>query len=425
MKKKIYKRNFIALAVVALLLLVFTVVGFNIPFTTNTFKGFAQSINTGLDFGDGTRATYTVTKAEYSKYSDEEFVDKGVKIIQDLATKKYTEANVYKVGDDQIVIEVPDTAIPQDISIGKLEIKTEAKEDAETHLNGTHIKNAKFQMNGPDYGVFIQFTDEGSNLITEMTAEATEDSAVNIVFCLNSNYENAMTVSTKEPVEQGYVYFTMTSKESAKLFANCIENSRYGINLVQEGDNVTIYSNITTLGKVVCAVLVSLMLIGSFAYVIVKYKELGLVSALALLFFALFNVITFALIESFRLTMGSYLGMLLGYVITFFTVITLLDKIKAEFESGKKFIASFKSGYMKALPIVIDIFAISLIFCVICLIMTSGFVFSFALSLFVNCLYGALTTLAIMLWFTRMYLKINNTNPSKVNFRKGVGNNEK
>ena len=54
MKKKIYKRNFIALAVVALLLLVFTVVGFNIPFTTNTFKGFAKSINTGLDFGGGT-----------------------------------------------------------------------------------------------------------------------------------------------------------------------------------------------------------------------------------------------------------------------------------------------------------------------------------------------------------------------------------
>ena len=76
MKKKITKRNFIALAVVACLLLVLTVFSFNIPFTTYTFKGFAQSINLGLDFGDGTRATYTVTNSDYSQYSDEEFLEK-------------------------------------------------------------------------------------------------------------------------------------------------------------------------------------------------------------------------------------------------------------------------------------------------------------------------------------------------------------
>ena len=35
----------------------------------------------------------------------------------------------------------------------------------------------------------------------------------------------------------------MTNKETAKLFASCIENSKYGINLVQDGDSVTIYSN--------------------------------------------------------------------------------------------------------------------------------------------------------------------------------------
>lgn len=423
MKKKIYKRNFIALAVVACLLLVFTVVGFNVPFTTNRFKGFAKSINTGLDFGNGTRATYTVTKADYSEFSDAEFMDKGVDIIQDLATKKYTEANVYRVGDDKIVIEIPDTAVPQDLSIGKLEIKTEKSESAEVMLNGSHIKSSKFQMNGADYGVLIQFTDEGAELMEEMTSSASSTSSVDIVFCLNSDYDNALSVSTSSAVENGYVYFTMSSKESAKLFANCIKNSKYGINLVQEGDNVTIYSNVTTFGKVICAVIVGLLVVGSVVYLVLKYKDLGWITSLALVFFALFNIITFALIESFRLTMGSYLGMLLGYIVTFFTVVILLEKIRSEFESGKKFIASFKSGYIKSLPTNIDIFAISVIFSIICLIMTSGFMYSFALAFLINCLYGALTSLAIMLWFTRMYLKINNTSATRLNFRKEVKTN--
>lgn len=425
MKKKITKRNFIALAVLAFILLVFTVVSFNIPFTTDTFKGFAKSINTGFDFGNGTRATYTVTNSDYSKYSDEEFMDKSVEIVLDLATEKYTEAKVYRVGDDKITIEVPDTSVPTNISIGQLEIKTSASETAETKLNGSHIMESRFQMNGADYGVLIQFTEEGAELMKEMTANASESSPVSIVFCLNKNYTNAMTVSTSSQVSDGYVYFTMSDKSSAKLFASRVENSKYGINLEQVGDSVTIYSNVSTLGKVVAALVVILLIAGSFTFLILKYKDMGWISSLALMFFALFNVITFALIPTFRLTMGSYLGMLLGYIVTFFTTVMLLEKYRQEFANGKKLNASFKSGYLKALPINIDIFAISTIFSFICLLLGNGYVFSFAFAFIINCLYGALFTLAVMLWFSRMYLKINSVNGAKLNFRKEVTTNEK
>ena len=425
MKKKITRRNFIALTVVAFILLVFTVVGFNIPFTTNTFKGFAKSIKVGFDFGDGTRATYQVTNSDYSKYSEETFISDGVKIIQDKATEKYTDARVYQVGDDQIVVEVPDTYIPSDLAIGQLEIKTEATAEAETHLNGSHVKSAKFQMNGADYGVLIQFTKEGSELIKEMTSSASEDAPVNIVFCLNSDYENAMKVSTANSVEEGYVYFTMADKASAKLFASRIANSKYGINLVQIGETAEVYSNVSIAGKVISATVVALLVAGSFAYLVTKFRAMGLISSLALMFFALFNVITFALIPSFRLTMGSYIGMLLGYIVTFFAVVTLIEKYKSEFESGKKLNASFKSGYMKALPIIADTFAICGIFSIICLILGSGYIFSFAYSFLINCAWGAVFTLAVMLWFSRMYLKINSVDGKKLNFNKEAQGNAK
>lgn len=425
MKKKITKRNFIALAVVACLLLVLTVVSFNIPFTTNTFKGFAKSINLGFDFGNGTRATYTITNSDYSKYSEEEFMEKGVEIVQNLAVDEYTEARVYRIGDDKLVIEVPDTSIPADISIGQLEIKTEASEDAETKLNGSHIKEAKFQMNGADYGVLITFTEEGADLMKEMTSSASSSSTVNIVFCLNKDYTNAMSVSTAQAVEDGYVYFTMADKENAKLFANRVENSKYGINLEQVGESVTIYSNLSTLGKVICASVVGLMVVASFVYLVLRFNAMGWISSLALTFFALFNIITFALIPSFRLTMGSYIGMLLGYIVAFIMTNILLEKYKSEFESGKKLNASFKSGYMKALPTIADTFGICAIFSVICLILGTGYVFSFAYAFIINCLYGALFVLAVMLWFSRMYLKINSVNGAKLNFRKEVKTNGK
>lgn len=425
MKKKITKRNFIALAVVACLLLVLTVFSFNIPFTTYTFKGFAQSINLGLDFGDGTRATYTVTNSDYSQYSDEEFLEKSVEIVQNLAVEEYTEARVYRVGDDKLVIEVPDTSVPADIAVGQLEIKTEASEEAETKLNGSHIQEAKFQMNGADYGVLITFTEEGSELMKAMTSSASSSSSVSIVFCLNKDYTNAMSVSTSQAVESGYVYFTMADKDAAKLFASRVENSKYGINLEQVGESVTIYSNLSTFGKVVCASVVVLMIAASIVYLVLRFNAMGWISSLALVFYALFNVITFALIPAFRLTMGSYLGMILGYVLAFAMTNILLEKYKSEFESGKKLNASFKSGYMKALPTIADTLGICTMFSIICLIIGTGYIFSFALTFFASCLFTALFALAVMLWFSRMYLKINNVDGTKLNFRKEVKTNDK
>ena len=120
MKKKITKRNFIALAVVAVIGLIFTVFSFNIPFTTNTFKGFARAINTGLDFGDGTRAVYTVEREDYSKFASDSYLQDTVKTVQKLAVDKYTDAKVYSVGDDKICIEVPDTYVPSDLPLAVL-----------------------------------------------------------------------------------------------------------------------------------------------------------------------------------------------------------------------------------------------------------------------------------------------------------------
>lgn len=436
MKKKITKRNFIALAVLVVIGLVFTVFSFNIPFTTNTFKGFARAINTGLDFGNGTRAVFTVDREDYSKFSSTNYIDETVKTVKGLAVDRYTDAKVYAVGDNKICIEVPDTYIASDLQLGILEMKKEKTAEAETYLNGSHIKSVKYQMNGAQYGVFIQFTDEGSELFKKLTGDAISSSSSNsssgtsstksgtIYICLNRDYDNAQGITISEEITQGYAYITMSTKASAKLYANMLNNSKLGINFTQEGDTATIYSSFNTFAKVVCAVVVALVVILSFVYLILKYNAMGWITSLALSFCVLFNIITFSLISSFRLTMGSYLGMIFGYLMSFFACVVMLEKFKSEYASGKKLSPSFKSGYKKALPIIIDVFAVSVIFASIVAIFTSGFTFSFAISVLINNAFGLITSLLIMLWFSRMYLKINNVKGEKINFHKEDNVNE-
>ncbi len=428
MKKKITKRNFIALAVVAVIGLIFTVFSFNIPFTTNTFKGFARAINTGLDFGNGTRAIYTVEREDYSKFASDSYLQDTVKTVQKLAVDKYTDAKVYSVGDDKICIEVPDTYVPSNLPLAVLEMKKEKTADAETYLNGSHIKSATYQMNGAQHGVFIQFTKEGSELFEKLTDEAVSSSSNSdsgsstksgtIYICLNKDYDNAQAINISEKISQGYAYITMSSKTSAKLYASMLQNSKYGINLTQEGDNVTIYSSFSTFAKVVCTVVVAAVVILGFVYLILKYKDMGWVTSLAMMFNFLFNVITFSLISSFRLTLGSYLGMIVGYLITFFGCVVMLEKMKAEYASGKKLHPSFKAGYKKSVPVIIDLFAISVIISAIIAIFMSGFAFSFAISVLINNAFGLFTTLFMMWWFSKMYLKINSVKGDRLNFFK-------
>lgn len=428
MKKRITKRNFIALAVVAVLGLVFTIFSFNIPFTTNTFKGFARAINTGLDFGDGTRAVYTVERADYSKFTSKGYLDSTVEALQKQAVEKYTDARVYALDDNKICIEVPDTYIPSDLQFGILEMKKEKTADAETYINGSHIKSVKYQMNGAQHGVFIQFTEEGSELFKNLTSDAIGSSSNNssdtsqksgtIYICLNKDYDNAQGITISEAITQGYAYITMSNKTSAQLYAKMLDNSKLGVNFTQEGDTVKIYSTFNTFAKVICTVVVCLVVILSFVYLILKFKDMGWIASLAMLFNALFNIITFSLISSFRLTLGSYLGMILGYLVTFYAVVVLLEKYKAEYASGKKLNPSFKFGYKKALPIILDLFAISVIVNAFIAIFMSGFASSFAIAMLINNAFGLITSLLIMLWFSKMYLKINNVKGEKLNFFK-------
>ena len=429
MKKKLATRNFILIAIALLLGCVFSFISFSLPFSNYIFKGFARSFNLGLAFTDGISNTYEVEVSNIYAGEKNDAANYAKDVIQDLVLDKYNDGVVEVVDSNKVSITIPDTTLDQSVLLNFLEMKLESGEEAETLVNGSHIESANYQMSGTNHGVYIEFTSAGKKAFADLTSKAVEkagDGAKEgtIYIYLGKDYENGQQLSVPE-IKEGYAYITMSNKEACKLYASRLMNSRYGINLSTENEPVITHAYFNTVQKVMVAVVVGLIVVGTLVFFAVKYRELGWLTLLALVFFFLANEITLCLLPAFCLNLGGVMGMVFGFVITAITLFILLEKCSQEYKLGKKLPVSFKMGYKKSLGINIDIFASMAVFAILGLIFTSGNMFTFSLALIMAIAFGALTSLLLMRGLMKMYLYINPTKAQKINFKREVEENEK
>lgn len=424
MKNKVAKTNFILLSIIVVLVLVFCVLSVGIPFTNYTFRGFARSISLGLDFGDGTSAVYTIEKADFYSKSDDAMTTDAVKIVQQQINDVYGDGCAEIVSDSKIKITVPDTTISSEVILTMLEMKAETGEDAETFITGADIEDAEYRMNGTTHGVYITFTKEGKQKFANLTRTVSENSgSINIY--LNKDYDNGQAISISEEITTGYAFISAGSKSNAKLYAKQITNSKYGLDFtLVEGSTTTVHSNFDTWQKAMFAVATCLMIVGSMVYLIIKYKQLGLISSLALMMSALISLITITLIPQIRLTIASFVGMTLGYILQFALMLVLLNNCSKEYADGKKLPSSLKSGYKKSVMPVIDTLVLTMIVCLVAFIFGNVTFVGLCSTLSIMLLVNAVTTLGIMRWFIYMYLSINPGKAKLVNFTRQEGVNE-
>lgn len=426
MKKKLATRNFILIAIALGLGLVFSFISFSVPFSNYIFKGFVNSFNLGLAFSDGVTNTYDVEISKY--YAGDNALEDAQKILQDLVSNKYHDGIVNVVDEKKLSIIVPDEGIDASLILGILEMKLESGEAAEVFVNGSHIKSAKYQMNGTNHGVYIEFTKAGKTAFTELTTKAVEkagESATEgkIYIYLNKNYESSNELTVPK-ITEGYAYITMSTKDAAKSYASALMNSRYGLNMTTESEVEIVHATYSILQKVFIAVVVGLIAIGSLVFFAIRYKELGWLTLLAMGIYFVANVLTLCLIDAFRLNLGGVVGMVFAYLLTTVSIIVLFEKCLAEFKLGKKLPVSFKAGYRKSLQVNADVFAGFGIFAVLGLIFASGNVFTFSLALIFGLVYGALVSMLLMRGFMKMYLYINPTKAQKINFKREAEVNE-
>ena len=437
MKKKRAIFNFILLTILVMIFLVFSFISVRVPTTNYIFKGFLNGIPSGIEYDGGVMAIYDVETLSEEDDLDSA-IERAMSRVYDLLSKDYNEPLVYRYGD-QIKVVVPDETINKNYLVGAVEFSTELVSDSSTFeakLTGDHIASAKYMSSNGTASVYIEFNEEGKEILAELTESATQTAPVTLYVYVDKNYTDDSgnhsyysAVSVGAAVENGYIQLsggtTIQTQETATAFANKIESGKLGINMKIDGAENVIEPSLSKATIIISEVGLLLVIVATIAYLIVKYKELGLVSSLSMMIFSVLSIILLSIIPIIELSVSTIAGVIIAYLAMFVVIVQNNENIKKEYELGKKFTPSFKSGYVKSLPMMIDIFACLLGMGIIGIWLATGALKSMAAVLLLTSLVGAFVAMLIHRMVCKIYLNINFYDEKKVNFKKVEQANEK
>jgi preprotein translocase subunit SecD len=202
-----------------------------------------------------------------------------------------------------------------------------------------------------------------------------------------------------------------TEKFFRHSIAYKFEDERYETELedievsARYGQNAKLFIFITTMVIVVASIVVMGLL----------FKELGLVSSLSMLFALMMTVIISAIFD-LQVTIGGWLGFIVGYLLNFLLHLYYLNVIKNEYAIGKKFSIAFTSGYKKYLFNTLDILLITLGTALLMLVVPSSAVKFFSFNLMMTLAGTAFTSLLLNKIVCVNYTAFNLKDEKKVNF---------
>jgi len=422
MKKRTITK-FIVTSILVIIGLVLSIFSFDIGIYT--FNGFAKSIKLGIDLEGGVLAVYNVKNIDDEATFDTQVQATITRISSLLTSKGFSEATVVKQGNGlnatQIRVEVPDVDDPEEILnlIGEpasLEIKKVNSEEADAIITGKHIKNvAAGQQNG-EYGVSVQFTDEGALLFKDLTSELSSSGGTLYMFIGGEYYSQA---TVNETISTGSTFISggMSTYEDAQEYATKIMSGTFDVEL-------TLHSNeyvSATLGKdalkwAIIGGVIGLFLI--FIIMYVRYRDFGLIADFSLIIYAILMLFFLQAIPFVQLTLAGIAGIILSLGMAVDANIVIFERMRDEYGMGKKIPTAVQNGFKKGLVTILDSNITTLIACLVLYIFGTGTIQSFAITLALGILLSMFTALVLTKIFCKWYLNLNSKNPKKLNFKR-------
>ncbi|MDC7280198.1 protein translocase subunit SecDF [Butyrivibrio fibrisolvens] len=400
---------------------------------TGTIKENDDSLKLGLDLDGGVSITY---EAVGDKPTDEQMADTILKLQQrienDLGEESSTtEANVYRVGDDRITVEIPGVsdanALLEELGTpGTLYFIAQKDNDGnENYTYGTDENGQAGYVLNYDIQTLI---DNGSVICTgkEVTAaqgRAEQDkttSATKYVVTLQFNDEgtkafgDATTVAALAGETIGIYYdgqFVSVPKVNEAITTGNCEIS--GMSSMEEADKLASYIRIGGLdielqeleSQVVGAQLgadalrTSLIAAGVglglvMIFLIIMYLVPGVTASLAL---ALYTAMLISILKAFdiTLTLPGIAGMILSIGMAVDANVIVFARIREEIKNGRPVVSSIESGFSKALSAILDGNITTLIAAAVLGILGSGSVKGFAITLALGVVLSMFTALVI------------------------------
>ena len=395
---------------------------------TGTVAKNNNSLKLGLDLDGGVSITY---EAVGDTPTDEQMEDTILKLQQrienDLGEESSTtEANVYRVGDKRITVEIPGVsdanALLEELGTpGTLYFISQYDADGNANytygtdgyvLNydiqtlidngsivatGTNVKSAQAtsqtnQTTGAtEYLVQLTFDDEG----TEAFATATKEAYANgwsIGIYYDGEFVSVPSVNS-EITNGSCVVEGMESFEEASKLASYIRIGGLDIELTElESQVVGAQLGSDALRTSLVAAGVGLVIV--MLFLIAMYLVPGVVASLAL---ALYTAMLIGILKAFdiTLTLPGIAGMILSIGMAVDANVICFARIREEIKAGRPVISAIETGFSKALSAILDGNITTLIAAAVLGILGSGTVKGFAITLALGVVLSMFTALVI------------------------------
>ena len=413
---------------------------------TNTIKGNQKGLKLGLDLAGGVSITYEADKAHPSTQDMEDTIQKlQSRIENDLSDKaSTTEANVYKIGDNRIGVEIPgvkdanaildELGTPGNLyfirqkdangsenytydSTKKAYALAEGKtiegliKSGDVILTGTDVKTAKAgykqdsTTNNNEPAVSVTFKKSGATKFGEATTTA---AASNQTIGIYYDGKFVSVPSVNEPITGGSCEISgnngSMSIEDAKQLASYIRIGGLKLNLKEVSSQVVSASlGGNALKTSLIAAGVGLIII--MIFLMIAYRMLGVSASIAL---ALYTELIIAILDQFdiTLTLPGIAGIILSIGMAVDANSIIFARIKEEIGTGHTVASAIEAGFHKALSAIIDGNVTTLIAAAVLGLIGTGTVKGFAITLALGVVLSMFTALFISKTLVRSFYAI-------------------
>ncbi len=417
-KKKSTITKLVFLGLVLVLGMIFAFVPMQFGLTKyNPFLS-RESISLGLDLQGGVYAVYQATNTDTDNL-DIKMEGTRSSLESLLASKGYTEATVVREGTDRIRVEVPDVDDPSGILqvIGEpTTVRFVLDSTNETIITGDNIVNAESGYNATNgYVVSLEFDSEGRKKFAEVTAN---NQGQTISIYLGDSTTPIQTANINETIPDGRAIISGNfTQESATELAGQIMSGTFDVALeLKETQTISPTLGEDAMKYGLIAGIVGFVLVILFLCLI--YRMMGVAATLALVLYVIIYLFFLAVLPWVQLTLPGIAGILLSIGMAVDANIIIFERIKDEYRGGKSIMAAYHAGFKKALFAILDSNVTTVIACILLMLLGTGSVSGFALTLLVGVLISLFSSLVISRFILKYFINLNSYNAKLYNLKR-------
>ena len=155
------------------------------------------------------------------------------------------------------------------------------------------------------------------------------------------------------------------------------------------------------------------------AFLCVVYRLLGVAASFALLIYVVIYLFFLAALPWVQLTLPGIAGILLSIGMAVDAKRIIFERIKDEYRGGKSIMAAYHAGFKKALFAILDSNVTTVIACILLMLLGTGSVGGFALTLLVGVIISLFTALVVSRAILRYFINLNSYNAKLYNLKRG------